>query len=185
MYQYRRGEYVTLDQYQRLVEDDRFRSELSRGMLVREPRPGALHSRIAFELAVILRDYVNANDLGRVEVEAGYRLSEQPPSVRGPDVSFISRERLPADVPVSWWPFAPDLAVEVVSPGNKVAAVQQKILDYFDAGTRQIWLVDAASRSITVYRSLSDIRIIRAPDVLVADDIFPGFELALDALLMY
>jgi Uma2 family endonuclease len=183
MHRYRQGEYLTLNEYERLTEDDRYRSELSRGRVVREPRPGALHARIAFELGVLLRDFVNANDLGRIEVEAGFRLSEQPPIVRGPDVSFISKARLPAEIPVSWWPFAPDLAVEVVSPAKSLSDVQEKIFEYFEAGTRQIWVVDVRTRSVMVYRSLSDIRIMRAPNIIEADEILPGLRLDIDSFL--
>jgi Uma2 family endonuclease len=179
------GEYLTLDEYEHLVEDDGYRSELSRGRVVREPRPGALHSHLSFQLAIILHDYVKKNDLGAVQIAVGFRLAENPPTVRGSDVSFISKTRLPAEIPVSWWPFAPDLAVEIASPARSVSELQEKIFEYFEAGTRQIWVVDVRTRSVMVYRSLSDIRIVRAPGVLEAVEILPGLRLDLDAFLPY
>ncbi len=183
MYQYRTGDVLTADQYERLVEDDRYRSEMSRGRLVREPRPGALHSIVAFELGVVLREFVEKHDLGKVGVEGGFRLWAEPLTVRGPDVTFISKDRLPAEIPVSWWPFAPTLAIEVVSPGKTLAELNEKIFEYFEAGTRQVWVVEPRTRSVTVYRSLSDISIVREPDALEGGNLLPGLMLKLDSFL--
>lgn len=175
----------TLEEYAALREDDQYRSELSRGRLVREPRPGALHARIALELGLILHDFVNQHSLGSIELEAGFRLSDDPSVVRGPDVAFISTARLPAEVPVSWWPFAPDLAVEIVSPGRSLSELNTKIFEYFDAGTTMVWVVDLGTRSVMVYRSLSDISIVRAPALLEGGLLLPGLALSLDSFLRY
>lgn len=173
----------TLAEYQQLVEDDRYCSELSHGLLVREPRPGALHAHVTLKLAMLMIEHVRAPDLGDVVIEGGFRLSVDPPIVRGPDVAFISKARLPAVVPESWWPFAPDLAIEVVSPGRRLSTLQEKILQYFDAGTRAVWVIELRTKTVTNYASLSDISIIRAPAVLHGGNILPGFDLSLDSLL--
>lgn len=115
--------FYTLDEYERLVEPDEFRSELSRGQLVREPRPGGLHSYIVMELAVLLHDFARKYDLGMVVPEGGFRLSIEPPTVRGPDIGFIMKERLPSSVPAGWWPLAPDLAIEVVAPSGTLSPI--------------------------------------------------------------
>lgn len=175
--------YYTLEEYEQLVEDDRYCSELSRGRLVREPRPGALHSHLALELAVLMREHVRQHDAGMVVVEGGFRLSTDPPIVRGPDIAFISKVRLPATMPTSWWPLAPDLAVEIVSPARRLSALQEKIFQYFDAGARGVWVIDTRTRSVTNYASLSDIAIVRAPGLLSGGDILPGFALSLDSFL--
>jgi Uma2 family endonuclease len=104
-------------------------------------------------------------------------------TVRGPDVAFISSERLPDEIPVSWWPFAPDLAIEVVSPTRTLSELHEKIFEYFETGTREVWVVEPRTRSVTVYRSLSDILIVREPDVLRGGDVLPGLELKLDSFL--
>lgn len=173
----------TLEEYERLEEPDEFRSELSRGRLVREPRPGALHSHIVMELGVLLREFVRALSLGTIVVEGGFRLSEDPPIVRGPDIGFIAQERLPTSVPASWWPLAPDLAIEIVSPAGTLSKLQLKIFEYFDAGTRAVWVVDVRTRSVTVYNSLTDIAIVRAPALLTGGALMPGLELSLDSFL--
>jgi Uma2 family endonuclease len=183
MYTYHRGDSLTAEQYERLDEDGRYRSEMSRGLLVREPRPGALHARITAALYTELHRFVVEHDLGSVEIEAGFRLWQEPLTVRGPDVAFISRERLPSEIPVSWWPFAPDLAIEVVSPGKTLSELHEKIFEYFEAHTRQVWVVEPRTRSVTVYRSLSDISIVREPDMLNGGDLLPGLMLKLDSFL--
>lgn len=173
----------TLEEYEQLVEPDEFRSELSRGRLVREPRAGGLHSHIVMELAVLLRNFTQRHDLGMIVVEGGFRLSVDPPTVRGPDIGFVAKERLPASIPDSWWPFAPDLAIEIVSPAGRVSALHEKIFEYFETGTRAVWVVDVRTRSVTVYNSLDDITIIREPQLLTGGTIMPGLELSLDAFL--
>jgi Uma2 family endonuclease len=67
---------MTAAEFERLPEDPYYRYELSKGRLVREPRPGARHGRVAFELASVLREFVRAHDLGSVEMETGFQLSE-------------------------------------------------------------------------------------------------------------
>ena len=98
--------------------------------------------RVAGNVFAELRAYVSAHDLGSVETECGFRLSEDEPTVRGPDVAFIARDRLPAQIPGGFWPFAPDLAIEVASPSNSLSDLQQKVLEYFDAGSRMVWVID-------------------------------------------
>lgn len=183
MYHARAGDTLTAEQYERLDEDGRYRSELSRGRLVREPRPGALHARIAADLYSELQQYVETHGLGSVEIEAGFRLKAHPLTVRGPDVAFISRDRLPAEIPVSWWPFAPDLAIEIVSTSKTLAALNEKIFEYFESGTREVWVVEPRTRSVTVYRSLSNIALVREPEVIDGGDLLPGLQLRLDSFL--
>jgi Uma2 family endonuclease len=183
MAQFRVGDRLTATQYERMTEDDQYISEMSRGMLVREPRPGALHTAIAADLYVLLRKYVDEHDLGRVVMEGGFRLSDNPLAIRGPDVAFITKARLPAKIPVSWWPFAPDLAVEVLSPSRSAASVQEKISEYFEHGTREAWVVESRSRSVLVYRSVTDISIVRHPDEVDGGILLPGLRLRIDTFL--
>lgn len=173
----------TLDEYEQLDEPDELRSELSCGRLVREPRPGALHSDIVMDLGILLREFVRERSIGKIVVEGGFRLSADPPTVRGPDIAFIAQDRLPPVVPAGWWPFAPDLAIEIISPSGSVSALHEKIFEYFEAGTRAVWVVDARTRSVTVYNSLTDIAIVRAPALLTGGTVMPGLELSLDAFL--
>ena len=77
-------------------------------------------------------------------------------------------------VPKSYWPFAPDLAVEVPSPSDRPAAIQAKIADYFSAGTRLVWVVEPSTRSVRAYRSPEDMQVIREDGEITGGDVLPG-----------
>jgi len=170
------GTLLTLEEFERLPEEDAFRLELSRGQLVREPRPGAEHGWLATRLFRAIDGHVRKRELGAAVIETGFLLPLRPATVRGPDVAFISKERLPpGDVPTGFWPLAPDLAVEVLSPSNTAAEMQQKVLEYLEAGSRLVWVVDPRSRTVTVWRPPSRGSVLREEEVLDGGDVLPGF----------
>lgn len=173
---------LTVEQYEALPEEPEYRTELSRGRLVREPQPGALHGAITGRLYSALLRFVEERHLGTVTNQTGFRLPLEPPSVRGPDVAFIHRDRLPPEIPVGFWPLAPDLAVEVASPSNSLADLQQKTIEYFESGVRQVWIVEPATRTVTVYRSLDEIQLIREHGSLDGDPVMPGLQLSIASL---
>src|SRR5262245_3250115 len=127
--------------------------ELVAGVLrVYEP-PGGAHGRIATRLASPLDAHVTAGNLGVVLVETGYILRRSPDTVRGPDVSFVSRRHLdPSQVPDGFIPFAPDLAVEIISPWDRLSEIEDTVRDYLDCGARLVWVVDPADRSVSIRR---------------------------------
>lgn len=102
--------------------------------------------------------------------------------VRGPDVAFISRDRIPAELPIGWWPFAPDLVVEVLSRSNRVSAMNEKALNYLEAGTRLVWVIDPRTRIVTVHRSLREVVILRADDRLNGAPVIPELDIAVGEL---
>jgi Uma2 family endonuclease len=77
-----------------------------------------------------------------------------------------------------FFPGAPDLAVEVLSPDDRASDVLAKVQDFLDAGCARIWVVDPRTHSVTVYRSLSEIAVLREADVLTDDELLPGFSLS-------
>lgn len=169
---------LSLEEYQRLPEEDAHRTELVRGRVVREPRPGARHGLVTAELILRIGMYARERGLGRVVTETGFLLSVDPPTVRGPDVAFIAADRLPAELDFpGFWTVAPDLAIEVVSPSNAAGDIQAKVLEYLDAGTRMVWVVDPGSRSVATYRSREEIRIRTGDETLEGNDVLPGFRL--------
>ena len=102
--------------------------------------------------------------------------------MRGPDVAFIRAEKLPDSIPIGFWPVAPDLAIEVASPGNSLADLQEKAIEYLEAGTQIVWIVEPRTRSVTVYRSFSDIALLRENDTLTGETLLPGFALPVSSL---
>ncbi len=111
--------------------------------------------------------------------ETGFRLSTDPDTVRAPDVAFVSQARVETVGEVEgFWPEAPDLAVEVVSPGDSYTDVEEKVFAWLDAGTKMVVVINPRQRSATVYKSPSDITALAEADILDGGDVVPGFELA-------
>jgi Uma2 family endonuclease len=176
-------EVLSLGQFERLPEREG-RSELVRGRLVREPPAGMEHGRLTARIGSLLRAFVHERGLGEVfGAETGFVLFEDPPTVRAPDVAFVAAERLPpGDLPASFGQGAPDLAVEVVSPSSTAADVRSKVVDYLDAGTREVWVVEPGTRTLDVYRPEGAVRMLRGSDDIDGGDVLPGFCLTVEEL---
>lgn len=168
----------------RVPESARYRMEVSGGYLVREPRPSARHGSVVINVIALLLEQQRAGR-GRVIAEAGFRLQESPLVLRGPDVAFILQERLPAAPPEGYWLIRPDLAAEVVSPANSASDIQQKVLEYLDAQVPLVWVIDPKSRTVTVYRSHSQVRLLTSADTLSGDDVLPYFQVPVNDLFTY
>ena len=162
------------------MPDDGCRYELVQGELRRMTPAGNVHGRVAMSFAWRLAKHVQENRLGTVyAAETGFKLANDPDTVRAPDVAFVSRHRLEAVGEVEgFWPGAPDLAVEVISPGDSYADVEEKVFDWLAAGTKMVVVVNPRQRSATVYKSQTDITALTEADVLEGDHVVPGFELA-------
>lgn len=159
--------------------EDGFRYELVKGEPRRMAPAGNVHGYIAANFLGPLQLHARDNGLGRVyAAETGFKLSSDPDTVRAPDVAFVSQARLDevGEVP-GYWPGAPDLAVEVVSPSDTHAEVTEKSLAWLEAGCRMVLAADPSQRTVTVYRSREDIRILTGGDVIVGADVVPGFGL--------
>jgi len=157
--------------------------ELVRGVpRVSEPR-GGVQGRLASRLAGRLDEHVTRLGLGTVLVEAGYVLERGPDTVRGPDVSFVSAARLPPDrIPEQFIAGSPDLAVEILSPGDRWAEVEQKVADYLAAGARRVWLIDPRERRVTLRYADRPSRVLSESDVLDGEEVVPGFAVELGVL---
>lgn len=151
-------------------------SELVAGSrVVREP-PGGTHGRIGVMLAYRLHRFVTAKRLGVVLVETGFMLQRDPDTVLGPDVSVVSNSRLGAGaIPAGFIEGAPDLAIEIVSPFDRIGTKAEKIRDYLDAGTTVVWVVDPAGPAIMVHTASGQVRRLGLDDDLEAEGVLPGF----------
>jgi Uma2 family endonuclease len=155
------------------------RCELVRGELMMMTPAGFEHGRIAGRLAGALVPFVTQHALGVVLVaEAGFQISRDPDTVRAPDVAFVRAERVPATPPHAFFPGAPDLAVEVVSPNDRASELIAKVQDWLDGGCRAVWVVDPETHSITVYRSRNEVMVLTRADTLTGGDVVPGFSVA-------
>jgi Uma2 family endonuclease len=157
------------------------RAELVRGEVELMAPAGFDHGELSGEVFGVLRDHVRRLQIGRVvSAETGFRLAED--IVRAPDAAFVSNERLQevrertgqSRFP-SFLPTAPDLAAEVVSPGDRADDINDKIADYFEFGTRLVWFFYPSKRTVHVYTSPTQVRILTECDTLDGGDVLPGF----------
>jgi Uma2 family endonuclease len=166
------------------MPNDGFRYELVEGELRKMAPAGSEHGYIASEILSELRNHVKAIGLGRTfAAETGFRLASDPDTVRAADAAFVSRERVEEVGRIrTYWPGAPDLAVEVLSPSDTYSDVHEKVLEWLDAGTRLVAVVDPRETTVTVYRSRDDIRVLTSDDVLDGADVVPGWRLEIREL---
>jgi Uma2 family endonuclease len=152
-------------------------------ILVREP-PGYRHGDIAARLLIAIGTHVNAQSLGRVlAAETGFTLFRNPDTVRAPDVAFIRTERVPTKSQNGYPEFAPDLAVQVLSPLDRAGVVLAKVGDWIDAGARLVWSVDPERRIARVYRADGTQSSLTADDSLNGEDVLPGFTALLSDMI--
>jgi Uma2 family endonuclease len=152
------------------------KAELVRGEVVRMSFPGMEHGVIAVRIAARLLSFAEAHALGYVFAETGCILARDPDTVRGPDVAFVSFERMAGQAPhQKFVPFAPDLAVEVISPSQRPKGIREKVRDFFAGGARRVWLFYPATRTVYVLRSPTDVQILGPDDTLSGEDVLPGF----------
>ncbi len=152
------------------------RRELVRGEVVEIMPPGGRHGAIAVVLAMLLRLWTQKSAGGYVGVEAGYILSRNPDTVRGPDVSYIRADRLPASgIPEGFWTLAPDLAVEIVSPSETANEVREKVRDFLQAGTPIVWTIYPRTQEVVVHTADGLARTYSGEDILEHPNTLPGF----------
>ena len=156
--------------------------ELVDGALV-EKAMGWRESLIALALGRMLSEFVLARNLGLVSGPDGFMRILRT-QVRGPDVAFISWDRLPGGkVPVDRVPeLVPDLAIEVLSEGNTYAEMARKRREYFHAGVRQVWMIDIEERTVAVYSDITKYELFDESQCLTGGDILPGLDISLSAL---
>ncbi len=167
------------------LADDENRYELVRGDLIMMSPASPVQGRYASRLGSALHVYVDKHDLGEVyTAEPGFELQSEPDEVvRAPDVAFVRKERIPpSDEEAGFWPIAPDLAVEIISPSETAAEIQNKVQDYLAAGVRLTWLVYPQSKPVTEYQSPTQIRQLGLEESLDGGQVIPGFSYPLPDL---
>ncbi len=139
--------------------------------------PAAWESgRLGARVARALLNFVEPACLGEVGgADAGFILSRDPDTVRAPDAAFVRADRL-AERIEGFFPGPPDLAVEVVSPSDRVHDVEAKAEAWLEAGTRMVWVVWPNTRTVSVHVPGQPVRTYREGEALCGADVIPGFE---------
>lgn len=158
------------------------RYEIVYGEIKERSMPSPIHARIQAKLAAKLVPHVEENNLGVIYTEALFEFAEKLSRI--PDVAFVSFERFPesGEDESSRWHIAPDLAVEIISPTDDYEDVQEKITEYFTFGVRQVWIISPESKTLTVYFSRTEVKILTETDELKSEDILPDFRLNLSEI---
>ena len=176
------GTLITGEQLMRLPRHDK-RYELVKGELIEMSPPGGEHGECAGRIHHFLSEFVDKHDLGRTGVESGFYLARNPDTVRGPDVLFISKERLDPGIEVEgYYEVIPDLVVEVISPNDTFHEISEKIAEYLAAGVRLVWVLNPKRRSVIVYpggHTLTE------EDILTGGDVLPGFSVSISRLFSH
>jgi Uma2 family endonuclease len=162
----------------------RFRYELINGELKTMSPTGHNHGRITVRLTAPLARFVWENRFGEVyAAETGFKLTSNPDTVLAPDISFVCQQRVEeVGETRGYFPGAPDLAVEVLSPSDNAAEVETKVSQWLGYGTKQVWVVIPKQRIVQVHQSPTNFATFTELDYLDGDDILPGFRIALAEL---
>jgi Uma2 family endonuclease len=164
---------ITADEF---LAMDRPWCELIRGEIVEVTPGGMRHGRVAAWIAHLLLEFLGDSDVGEVYgAETGFRLETGPDLVRAPDAAFVRRERLEGLDDTKFLPLAPDLAVEVVSPSDTFATVEEKAAMWLSYGARLVWVVEPEKEQVFVYRPGEPRTALGEGDQITGGDVLPRF----------
>ncbi len=160
---------MTLEEF---LESDLEGYEYVKGELIPMPPTSGEHGDISSNLFLFLGPYVRENQLGRVYTsDTGFKIGDR---FLIPDIAFVSTGRLPDDRRKAF-SIPPDLAVEIVSPTDVLFRVFEKALTYLSGGTELVWVIEPVAKTVTVYRSETDIKVLTREDTLTGEDVVEGF----------
>lgn len=160
------------------MPEDGYRYELVRGELRKMPPAGHDHGREGNRVNRTLSNHVFDNRLGETYLaETGFILETNPDLVLAPDVSFVRKEREEAARGVAgFFPGPPDLAVEVISPNDRLTEVAAKAAEWLDAGTLMVIVVNPRSRTVQVHTAGGVVELTEA-DTLDGGEVVPGWSM--------
>ncbi len=166
---------LTAEEFFRMPGSDKW-TELVRGEVRRFMPPGLDHGIVQGNVYLFVGPYAREHG-GAAMVETGFILQGNPDTVRGPDVSYLRPERVPQEHTERFFPGAPDLAVEVVSPSDSAQDVEAKVQEYLAAGSRLVLVAHPMTQTLTAYRPDGSAQVLRPGDILDGGDVMPGFRL--------
>ena len=162
---------LTWEAFEQLPDSDGMHRELLKGVLQVLPPAKLPHTKIAHRTYKLLSP-MEERLACQVYIEAGYKLSERPATWVQPDVSVVATGRtLDGDYVIG----APDLAVEVVSPSESAADIEEKVELMLEAGSQAVWVVYPKTRTVHVFTPGGSAKILSTKDSLAAPSLLPGW----------
>jgi len=152
-------------------KDERF--ELVEGVLTPMAPVDLNHGRVHANLFRLLDNHVHQRRLGQVVSEVGFTLKRDPDSVLAPDLAFIGADRYPEEKP-GFVELAPDLIVEIISPGNVLGDIERKVAIYLEAGVTLIWIVYPRQRQIVAHTPDNPPAVFAESDQISGGEVLPG-----------
>jgi Uma2 family endonuclease len=150
--------------------------ELERGEIIELPPPKKPHGNVCGNIARFLGNYAVATGAGYVTAnDAGYITERSPDSVRGPDVAYWNDTEVVAASDPEYTETPPIVAVEVLSPDDRINRVNRKIGEYLKSGVLEVWIIDPAARDIAIHRAETAPLFLSERDELDGGLILPGF----------
>jgi Uma2 family endonuclease len=165
---------LTLEDFTRLPADGA-RHEINAGELITLPPAKSLHSRIARSIFLAIQAVLDKHGLYEAFAEAGYILAHHPLTIRQPDVSMLSKERIRSTAGDNYFEGAPDLAVEIVSPSDSAEDLEIKVNQYLQCGAKQVWIAYPKTRKVHVFSGGKAGAILDENETLEGADLLPGF----------
>ena len=178
---------LTADQFYDFCCQNDGRYELVRGEVIELAPANDEHGEISANVGTAFNNYSRRRGIGRTRVETGYRLEQNPDTVRGPDISLMLLPRGPGVTLTRRFVLnPPDIAVEVVSPSNTAAEMERKIREYLAAGSQRVWVVYPATptvgRRVVIHRPDGSTITYTGNDVITDEELLPGFSLPLSEI---
>ena len=162
---------------------DGSRQELVRGEIITMPPPGMLHGATCVKTVLKIGRFIEGGPGGTLVCnDSGFITERSPDSVRGPDVSYWTKERV-KEIPVGYAKISPDMLVEVLSPSNTSKQILTKLREYFAKGVRLVWVIAPEDRTLRIYRNAEEGRLLHETATVTGEDVLPGFECRVSDLL--
>ncbi len=159
------------------------RYELIEGKLITMAPASFKHGLVAAQVIHVLMVSNADHKSGRVcSSETGFYTRGDDKTVRAPDAAFISYARLPTGpLPEGFLKTAPDLVVEVISPGDRAGEIEQKTQEWLDFGVRVVWVIYPDSQRVHIHTRAGS-HVISAEAPLDGGDVLPGFSIRVSDL---
>ncbi len=173
---------LTDEQFMSLPEDSNC-YEYVDGELVIVANSGVEHGYLALTLGYFLTGFVRTHKLG-VTCDSSTAFKMKTGNKRSPDLAFIAKERLQGlkRLPKGFFDGAPDLAIEIISPNNTFEEIHNKLVEYFENGTRLVWVILPDEECVLVYHKPKPSKLLQLEDSLDGEDVIPNFNLPLSEL---